>query len=183
MEKWSNTAFAGYLAAMIDGEGCIELISGYSVRIRIANTVEPTLRALVKRVGYGRVIEYKRPPGRGYKRLFCAEWSNCTDVAALFRLCGPYIHMKRDQMAAALRITAMVFARRDATDKRNRDILRAIRRGVKQTEIAKKFGVSPQLISRIKSGHLWPSVVAAQANRIGGKRFPRSTDQSFRIQR
>lgn len=181
METWSKAAFAGYLAAMIDGEGCIELISDYSVRIRIANTVEPTLRAIVGRVGFGRVIEYKRPPGRGYKRLFCAEWSNCADVTALFKLCGSYIHMKRDQMAAALAITSRVFGRVAATDKRNRSILRAIDSGEVQGVVARRFGVSPQLVSRIKSGHLWPSVIAERDGRKGTKRFPRTVDQSFRL--
>ncbi len=61
MKNWTDDAFAGYLAAMIDGEGNIELIGTYSVRIRIANTIRPTLDAIVERMGCGRVVEYARP--------------------------------------------------------------------------------------------------------------------------
>jgi len=36
MLEWPEDAFAGYLAAMIDGEGHIEIMRGASVRVRIA---------------------------------------------------------------------------------------------------------------------------------------------------
>ena len=39
MQGWSDDAFAGYLAAMIDGEGHIERIGTWSVRIRIDQLV------------------------------------------------------------------------------------------------------------------------------------------------
>ena len=101
MQTWPDEAFAGYLAAMIDGEGHIE-VSATAVRVRIANTVKPTLDAIVDRIGFGRVVEYARPKNRPCKRLFSVEVSNAADVGRLFGICGQFIHMKRDQMDAAL---------------------------------------------------------------------------------
>jgi hypothetical protein len=54
MLDWSDEAFAGYLAAMIDGEGHIEIPGTNAVRVRIANTVKPTLGAMALRLGFGR---------------------------------------------------------------------------------------------------------------------------------
>lgn len=181
MEKWVRDAFAGYVAAMIDGEGHIEINSDYAVRVRIANTVKPTLDAIVKRLKFGRVVEYRRPEGSTYKRLFSVEVSNVHDVGKLFALCGKFIHMKRDRMRAALRVVRRVLKDGDALDVRNRKILAAIKSGKVQKEIAKAFGVSPQLVSRIKSGHTWASVMAAHRARSLKKKFPRSMDQSFRL--
>lgn len=123
MRQWSDDAFAGYLAAMIDGEGHIELISNYSVRVRIANTIRPTLDAMVERMGFGRVIEYARPIGKNYKRLFALEVSNAIDIRKLFGTCGQFIHMKRDQMDAAIAILDRIQADVDRIDARNRAIL------------------------------------------------------------
>lgn len=181
MKKWPDDAFAGYLAAMIDGEGHIEIVGAYAVRIRIANTVKPTLDAMVARLGFGRTIEYARPKDRGYKRLYCLEVSNAIDVRRLFDVCGPYMHMKRDQMDAALAVVSRIEGEVVRIDERNRSILAAIAAGRVQIDIAKEYGVSPQLISRIKKGHTWSSVISGHRARSLAKRFPHTADQSFRL--
>lgn len=180
MQQWSDDAFAGYLAAMIDGEGHIELISNYSVRVRIANTIRPTLVAMVQRMGFGRVIEYARPTGKNYKRLFALEVSNAADVRKMFSICGHFIHMKRDQMDAAMAILDRIQEDIAQIDARNRAVLAAINTGGKsQNQIAREFGVSPQLVSRIKKGHTWSSVISGhRARKI---RQPEGADQSFRL--
>ena len=175
VRDWSDDAFAGYLAAMIDGEGHIE-VRGSTTRIRIANTVRPTLEAIIDRLGYGRVIEYARPASSNFKRLFCAEVSNVRDVGRVFSLCGRFIHMKRDQMEAALAVVRRVEAEVARIDSRNNAIRAAIATGEVQLHIAKRFGVSPQLVSRIKSGHTWGSVLRGHQARTLTSR----TDQSFR---
>ena len=181
MKTWPDEAFAAYLAAMIDGEGHIEVVRTHSVRVRIANTIRPTLDAMVERMGFGHVIEYKRPAGRNCKRLFCLEISSILDIKKLFDLCGRYIHMKPDQMARAMVVVDRVLAESERIDRRNRAILAEIRAGRIQNDIAREFGVSPQLISRIKKGHTWSSVISGHRARSLTKRFPKEADQSFRL--
>ena len=182
MKTWADDAFAGYLAAMIDGEGHIETITSCSVRIRIANTVKHTLDAMVDRLGFGRVIEYARPKGKGYKRLFCMEVSNAHDIRALHDICGPYIHMKQERMIDAMVIVDRVLCEGDRIDDRNRAILAAIKVGGRaQKDIAKEFGVSPQLVSHIKKGHTWSSVISGHRARSLAKKFPQSSSQVFRL--
>lgn len=182
MQTWPEAAFAGYLAAMIDGEGHIEIIGSCSVRIRIANTIKPTLDAMVERLGFGRVVEYARPKDRKVKRLFCLEISNARDIAALFDICGPFMHMKRDQMGTALDVVRRVLSEGDRIDRRNRAILAAVKAGGRtQNSIAKEFGVSPQLVSHIKKGHTWSTVISGHRARALGKKFPRENSQVFRL--
>lgn len=182
MIGWSEDAFGGYLAAMIDGEGHIEIIGACSVRIRIANTIKHALDAMAERLGFGRVIEYARPKDKNYKRLFCLEVSNARDIKALFGMCGRFIHMKIDQMDAAMAIVDRVLSEGDRIDERNKAILAAIQAGDrKQTDIAKAFGVSPQLVSHIKLGHTWTTVISGHRARALGKKFPRESSQSFRL--
>ena len=179
---WPEPAFAGYLAAMIDGEGHIEIIVAFSVRVRIANTIKPTLDAMADRLGFGRVIEYARPKGKGYRRLFCLEVSNAKDISALFGICGQFMHMKRDQMDQALTVVRRVLAEGDRIDARNRAILAAINAGEKrQNAIARQFGVSPQLVSHIKKGHTWSTVISGHRARSLAKKFPRESSQVFRL--
>jgi len=181
MKDWPDEVFAAYLAAMIDGEGCIEIVGSYAVRVRIANTIKHTLDAMSERLGYSRVIEYKRPKDKNYKRLFCLEVSNVIDIKKLFDLCGKYIHMKPDQMAVAMNIVDRVLADIKIRDKRNQDILEDVAAGVVQNEIARKFNVSPQLISYIKKGHKWSSVISGHRARALNKQFPQGQLQCFRI--
>lgn len=182
MEAWSNDAFAGYVAAMIDGEGHIERVGTWSIRVRIANTIKPTLDAIAARLGYGKVIEYGGRECRGYKRLFCLEISNAIDVTSLFDMCGNFIHMKKDQMEDALKITRTVLDYVATIDQRNKAILDAIAIGNKtQNAIAKDFGVSPQLISYLKKGHTWGSVMTGHQSRKLSKKFPQVASQVMRL--
>lgn len=182
MRDWSNDAFAGYLAAMIDGEGHIERVGTWSVRIRIANTIKATLDAMADRLGFGRVIEYRGRAEAHHKRLFCLEVSNAKDVSALFSICGAFIHMKRDQMEDALSIVSRVLQDVASTDARNRAILEAVERGERpQNQIAREFGVSPQLVSYLKKGHTWGSVLKGHQARRLSKKFPREASQVMRL--
>jgi len=183
MKDWSDEAFAGYLAAMIDGEGHIERVGECAVRVRIANTVRPTLDAMKGRLGYGRVIEYKRPEGSSYKRLFCYEVSSARELRRLFAECGRYIHMKRDQMLAALTVIDRVLEEVQRIDTRNAAILRAIGEGKIQNDVAKEFGVSPQLVSYLKKGHTWDSVLRGHQARKLARAFPASKQQCLRVSR
>lgn len=181
MNEWSDEAFAGYLAAMIDGEGHIEIPGTRAVRVRIANTVRPTLVAMQSRLGFGSVIEYRGREHLGYKRLFCLEISSCKNCGYLFQLCGEYIHMKRPAMKAALKVIDGVLAAGDKVDRRNRAILQAIGGARTQAQIARDFGVSPQLVSYIKKGGTWKSVIADHRSRQLAKKFPRTMSQVFRL--
>lgn len=182
MLDWSQDAFAGYVAAMIDGEGHIERIGTWSVRVRIANTIKPTLDAMCARLGIGRVIEYRGRVEKHHKRLFCLEVANARDIRALFDLCGHFIHMKRDQMEDALCITDRVLRAVKEIDDRNRAILDEIAKGGKrQAHIAREFGVSPQLVSYLKKGHTWGSTLRGHQARSLTKKFPQEANQVMRL--
>lgn len=182
MEKWSKAAFAGYLAGMLDGEGSIEIIGDWSVRVRIANTYRPMLEAMRCRLGFGKVWQYARPKNKEHwKRLYVLEVSNATDLSTFFKLCNPFVHIKRDRLDQARTIVRRIMGEAAHLDRRNRAILQAISKGQEQKAIAAKFGVSPQLVSRVKKGHLWPSVISGHRARELSKRFPRGSDQSFRL--
>lgn len=181
MQKWSDDAFAGYLAGMIDGEGSIEVLGTWSVRIRIANTVRPTLEAMKNRIGFGKVYQYSRPKNKKWKPVYVLEFANAIDMKAIFEICGSFIHIKSEKYRQALAIVDRVLSEAGRIDDRNRKILKAIRSGQMQKQIAIDFGVSPQLISRIKSGHTWSSVIDGHRARALTKKFPRQKDQSFRL--
>jgi len=134
------------------------------------------------RAGFGRVIEYARPKDKNYKRLFCYEVSNVIDCKRLFEICGRYIHMKPDQMAEAMTIINRVLADVEKIDARNKAILVEIAKGRVQLHIAKEFGVSPQLVSYLKKGHQWGSVLRGHQARKLHSRFPRRQSQVFRLQ-
>lgn len=181
MNEWPEDAFAGYLAGIIDGEGCIEIIGDYSVRLRIGNTIQHTLCAIQERLGFGRVREDKTREKNGFKRLWVFEVSSCKDVGRVFDICGRYIHMKPDQMAHATAIIGRVKADLADIDWRNKRILEEVDSGRMQKEIAAEFGVSPQLVSFLKRGHTWSTVISAHRSRALDKSFPRSKDQVFRL--
>lgn len=181
MNDWPDDAFAGYLAAMIDGEGHIEIGKACHVRVRIANTFRPTLDAIVARLGFGRVVEYARPEGSKHKRLFSVEVSNAKDIGRLLLICGPYMHIKADRMNAAIVVVNRVLSEVERIDERNRQILKRIADGQRQIDIAREFGVSPQLVSMIKKGNGWSSRISGHRARSLAKRFPAHADQVFRL--
>jgi hypothetical protein len=180
MKTWSKSAFAGYLAALIDGEGSIEIIGSWSIRIRIANTFKPTLDAIQARLGFGKVYLYRRPKDH-YKPLYVLEFSNARDMLAVGKVCGRFIHIKRERWLQAKAIIDRILSEANKLDKRNRAILAAIESGIQQKEIAARFGISPQSISRIKSGHLWRTERLRYSARTLAKRFPRGMDMVFRL--
>lgn len=181
MKDWPDDAFAGYLAAMIDGEGHIEINGMCSVRVRIANTFRPTLDAIVDRLGFGRVAEYARPKDSKFKRLFSVDVSNAKDVSRLFAICGRFIHIKAERMDDALAVINRVLGEIERIDERNRQILDRIKAGEKQVNIARDLGVSPQLVSMVKKGHGWSSVISGHRARSLAKRFPARSSQVFRL--
>lgn len=68
-----------------------------------------------------------------------------------------------------------------ARDERNQKILALISKGVFQKDIAIEFGISQSLVSRIKSGHTWPTEIAKFNARRGLKKGIRPSDQIFRL--
>ncbi len=182
MMGFSNDAFAGYLAGFLDGEGCIEINKDEcGIRLRLANTFRPTLDALLERLGYGRVEEYRRPKNKKYKRLFCYAISSAPEVEKFLLLVNPYLFNKSEKAQQALAIIGRQRDRMNALDARNSAIVSRIANGAKQSELAKELNISQSNISRIKSGHTWPTEIARFNARRGLKKGMKPSDQIFRL--
>lgn len=181
MDKFSNDAFAGYLAGFLDGEGCIEINANkQGIRIRLANTHRPTLEGILARLQFGRIEDYRTKSSKriGHKPLYCYAVSNAPDVERLLVVCQPYLLIKAEKAAKAMGIIAKRKQLMAETDERNRTILARLAAGDEGKAIAADLIVSPQLISRVAKGYTWPTVVA-QSKPHG--RGIRSIDQSFRL--
>lgn len=178
--QWSDDAFAGYVAGMLDGEGNIEIHPDEcGIRVRIANTFRPALEAIANRLPYGTIEEYARKGN--LRRLYNFRVSNAHDCRELLTLTRPYLIIKAAAADAALGVIAAMQARMDALDDRNRRVLAELSKGRLQREVAVDFGISQALVSRIKSGHLRPTEIARLNARQGLKKFIRPKDQIFRL--
>ena len=146
---FSEDAFAGYVAALLDGEGSIEIHpKECGIRIRIANTFKPVLDAICERLGYGRVEAY---PKRPTLPLFAYRTSNAHDCRALLTFCRPFIQIKADRADRALQIISRMQDRADEVFARNREILAGLARGERQTVIALRVGVTQSYVSYVKT--------------------------------
>ena len=182
MENWSADAFNGYLAGFLDGEGCIEINKDEcGIRLRLANTHRPTLDAMCRRLGFGRVEEYGGRAERGYKRLFCYAISSAPDVERFLLTVRPFMSIKAEKADYALSIIRRQRERMDELDGRNKAVLDAIAAGRMQKDIAAEFGISQSLVSRIKCGHTWPKEIERFNARRGLKKGMRPSDQVFRL--
>jgi hypothetical protein len=182
IRDFSADTFAGYLAAFLDGEGCIEIqTNDCGVRLRLANTHRATLEGIHERLGYGRVEEYRRQANAGYRPLYCFAVSSAPDVERFLLLTRPYIQIKAEKADRALAIIAAQRERMEALDARNRAVLNRVNGGAMQKDVAREFGISQSLVSRIKSGHLWPTEIAKFNARRGLKKGMRPSDQLFRL--
>jgi hypothetical protein len=180
MNNWTDETFAAYVAGFMDGEGSIEIHpQECGVRIRIANIYLPALSGIRERLGFGKVEAYKRPAK--FKQLYAYCCSNATDCRSLLVTVRPYLTVKAKRADYALEVIARMQARMDALDTRNRSVLEMINSGARQIDVARQFGVSQALISRIKSGHTWPCEIKQLNARRGLKKFIRPKDAIFRL--
>jgi hypothetical protein len=92
-------ADAGYLAAMIDGEGCIGLYKtkrGYvNGTVQVSNTSRSLLESLIETAGVGRITT-KSEPRINRKPVY--SWTICQRQAkSLLLAVMPHIRLKRPQ--------------------------------------------------------------------------------------
>ncbi len=105
IKDFSDDAFAGYLAAFLDGEGCIEInVDECGVRLRLANTYRPTLDAMCARLEMGRVEEYRGRSAPHHKRIYCYAVSSAPDVERFLLIVRPYLTIKTEKADRALTI-------------------------------------------------------------------------------
>jgi hypothetical protein len=159
MDNFSEDAFAGYIAGFLDGEGSIITAAhryNHFIRIVLANTHEPTLLAIQKRLGFGNI--HKRPSKNPkHKTLFVLYIDNFDRIEELLRMVRPYLYIKADKANEAFKVIDKRKASIANIIQRNESIINEINKGLPQTEIAKKYKMSQQNISCIKSGKTWPS--------------------------
>jgi hypothetical protein len=155
VETWSDTSFAAYLAGFTDGEGYMDAPPHGGLRIILANCERDVLEAIRRRLGYGVIRSQQQKPH--WRERFVLVISSAADCESFARLTLPYLIIKR---RPALAILAKCEEWRNVVasyEERNHLIREAIAAGEVQKEIAARFGLSQQAISRIKLGHTWPS--------------------------
>lgn len=161
MHNFSEDAFHGYVAGLIDGEGSILIHAiryNHYVRIVISNTHIQTLEAVQKRLGFGTIrLQKKYKTTLGTKDVFVLDLSGLEKMEDLLKKVGPFLSIKKDKAEAAIAIIAKWRQSIRSLEERNRAVRAAIEAGIFQAEIATEFGLSQQAISTIKLGHLWPS--------------------------
>ena len=160
MDRFSDEAFAAYLAAFIDGEGSIILHQvryNHFVRVIITNTHIGVLESIVRRLGCGTI--YRRNPGSlGKKPMFQLYFDGLDVNERVVRLARPYLIIKAHLADEAMKIFEDRKIEMESRNNRNSDILADINsHALSQKEIAKKYGLSQQMISFIKKGKYWPS--------------------------
>ncbi len=164
--SFTEEAFAAYLAGFTDGEGCIYIKqpSGYGAcRVTLANCVEEVLIGIMDRLGYGSM---KSQQQRGnWRERFTFDVYNAKDCERFLLLVRPYLKIKADQADAALQRIADQYSRTAGRLARNAAIVAAANNGEKRRDVAKRFGVSPQTVSRLCEGHNWPSERSDYAKR------------------
>ena len=160
---FTDEAFAAYLAGFTDGEGYIGIEpttrKGVSVvRIILANCVPEVLRGIQARLGYGAIRSQQFKPH--WRERFTLSVTNMRDCESFLRTTLPYLHIlhiKHGVALDALKRIEEARTKQAAKAKRNDAIRAAAQSGERRKDIAVRFNLSPQAISRICEGHRWPS--------------------------
>jgi hypothetical protein len=172
MYSWSDSEFGAYLAAFTDGEGWLAAPPEGGVKIILANTHLGVLTAMRDRLGFGVVRAMTQVQNPRYLPRYILAIQNARDCEEFLRLARPYMIIKTDAADAILTRCADWRQAVGAYNERNRQIRAAIAAGERQKDIAARFGVSTQTISRIKLGHTWPSEQPKNARGLQGRVRP-----------
>lgn len=156
----SNEAFAAYLGGFTDGEGYVGIEPTNRknvsvVRIVLANCVPEVLRGIQARLGYGAIRSQKLKPH--WRERFTLSVTNMADCERFLLLTLPYLFIKQDTARLALARINQAREKPLQIRERNNEIRALAAAGGVRRQIARRYGVSPQLISRICEGHKWPS--------------------------
>lgn len=107
--KELTEAEKGYIAGIIDGEGCIDITTAgerYNLRVVIKTTSEPLAHWLIEATGLGAKLQErqdKRINARGKSRQKNYEWRVFTNQAlALLEAVRPHVVVKTKQVACAI---------------------------------------------------------------------------------
>lgn len=95
--------WAGWLAGIVDGEGCIcigKTKTSYRVFVSITNTNRDILNKVIKIVGTGKLVELPRSEAH-HKPAWKVSYDNAADVDALLFLIDPFLIGKRKQLRNA----------------------------------------------------------------------------------
>jgi hypothetical protein len=159
-KNFTDDQFAAWLTGFTDGEGYIGVAptarkNVSCVRIVIANTVEETIRAIQKRLGYGAVRSQKQR--ENWKRKYTWSVSSLQNSERFLIFVYNFLTIKKD---AADRAFARIEEAKDnfrRRAERNAAIIAAAKSGEYKKDIGARYGLSPQCISMICEGHKWPS--------------------------
>lgn len=158
--KMTDREFAAYLAGFTDGEGyigCEPAKHGRPiVRIAIANTDIRPLQFILDRLGFGKIRSQQQQAN--WKVKYCWHCSNLSDAEKFFDVCQEFLIVKVEAVTKARARIAEAKARHLHRTTRNEEIKAAVKNGEgNRKEIAARFNVSPQTVSRLCEGHKWPS--------------------------
>jgi hypothetical protein len=170
VRDWSDIEFAAYVAGFTDGEGWMAAPPEGGLRIVLANCERIVLERMRDRLGFGAIRSQIQKPH--WRERHVLVISNATDCETFLRMTLPYLIIKRRTAEAMLTRCDEWRAAIAAFNERNRLIREAIASGERQKDIAARFGVSTQTVSRIKLGHTWPSERPKNARGLQGRVRP-----------
>ena len=93
-----NDGWIGWLAATLEGEGCINIYpankNNYAARLSIANTEREFLEAVQQIAGYGTISK-----SSSQNRKVCYTWfcEKSSEIKRILRMLWPYLIIKKEQ--------------------------------------------------------------------------------------
>jgi DNA-binding CsgD family transcriptional regulator len=149
IDQFSEEAFNAYLAGFIDGEGHLQAHPHQAgVRLTIANCVPEVLRDIQNRLGFGVIrSQHQR---EHWRVKYVLVFNNFAEVTEVIQRVLLFLQIKRPEADAILERAVAWQTASAALDERDRQIQAAIASGEKQKEVALRFGLSQQTISRIR---------------------------------
>jgi hypothetical protein len=155
--------FLAYLAAVIDGEGCIQSAKKPTPRLDVTNTDRPFLDAIHLRVGVGSIYVSHDHPERGWKKAYKWMIQNAAGCLAVCEAVLPYLQIKTDKAKEAITVIRDKFVAKAVW--RERIISLAVG-GATRREVQAATGSSPATIKHLVGpGHEWPNGHIAAAKR------------------
>lgn len=164
----TDDQFATYLAGFTDGEGWI----GYqkdrngkkcAIGIAIANTHKESLEFIQTKLGFGYIDSQKFK--EHWKRRYCLKIRNMSDCLKFLEIIKPFSIIKANIINEAINFIKQRMVYWQGIAERNNKIVNLAKDGWLRKDIAKHFGVSPQLVSSKCEGHKWPSEMSKFAKK------------------
>lgn len=143
---WSDRDFTIWLAAFLEGEGCIYLANGPGVEITIANTNRDVIESIRLRTGCGSVTEVTFDRA-AWKTKYLWRARRWRDVRKLLVDLMPFLTFKRAKALAALEKLSHLSREESARVELIDKVLALRDKGLTQQQIADRVGCTRSNVS------------------------------------